>query len=459
LCNAVQKNTSTQATVTSNAYNYDPAGNRLVEKTLSTTKAGQFNNLNQLMGFTSSSTSLTVAGHTSAAVTSVNIDATPATISNSTNFTASVSMPSGTNVVSVVAQPSSTNSLITTQRYQLVASGSSPTALTYDLNGNVLTDENGNSYTWDALNRLTKITYPSGASSLFAYDGLSRRVQIVEKNASGGTTSTLNNLWIGQAMAEQRASNGTTVTRRFFPQGEQQSGTNYYYTRDHLGSVRELISATGTLNVRYGYDPYGRESYLSGSGSTPIQYAGMYYHSASGLNLTKYRAYDPNTGRWLSRDPLKNAEMKLGPNLYEYVGNDPVFWIDPLGLLAWQLGLSFNVQVGPVNFNASVGITGDWNGNFGWYSTQGSGPGSGFGGGLGLTVTGSVSPNANCIQDLAGPFAQGGANGGDAIDGFVEGYSGQGVQGQPVSGGSVTIGAGGGANVWGGVTNTQVHPF
>jgi len=41
--------------------------------------------------------------------------------------------------------------------------------------------------------------------------------------------------------------------------------------------------------------------------------------------------YDPTEGRWLSRDPLNNAEMSQGPNLYVYVGNSPVNRIDLLG--------------------------------------------------------------------------------------------------------------------------------
>ena len=193
----------------------------------------------------------------------------------------------------------------------------------------MLTDENGNSYQWDALNRLIKITYPSGATSNFAYDGLNRRVQILEKNSSGSTTSTYDHIWVGQQIVERRSSNGTTVLNRYFPQGEQQSGSNCYYTRDHLGSVRELISSTGTLVARYSYDPYGKESYIGGTGATAIQYAGMYYHTTSGLNLTKYRAYDPNTGRWLNRDPIGEHG---GFNLYRYVSDDPENLNDPLGL-------------------------------------------------------------------------------------------------------------------------------
>lgn len=42
--------------------------------------------------------------------------------------------------------------------------------------------------------------------------------------------------------------------------------------------------------------------------------------------------YDPTIGRWLSRDPMNNAEINQGPNLYTYVGNSPVNRVDPLGL-------------------------------------------------------------------------------------------------------------------------------
>ncbi len=245
LVSAVQTNTSTSATVSSNAYNYDPAGNRLAETTLSGTTGGQFNNLNQLTRYGATSTT-TVAGYTSAPANSITVNAVPATIDTTgTNFSANVPLPNGTNVVSVVAQPT-TGTATTTQRVQIVTTGTPPTQLTYDANGNTLTDENGNSYQWDALNRLICITYPSGASSTFAYDGLSRRTQIVEKNSTSTVTSTKNFLWVGSDMAEERnASNN--VTKRFFPQGEQQAGTSYYYTSDHLGSTREMLNSSGSI--------------------------------------------------------------------------------------------------------------------------------------------------------------------------------------------------------------------
>jgi RHS repeat-associated protein len=338
LTSAVQTNTSNNATVSSNGYNYDPAGNRLAETALSGTTAGQFNNLNQLTGYSSTTTNQTIAGTTSAAVSSVTVNAVAATITSGTNFSATVPLPQGTNIVSIVATPASGTIPITTQRDQIVTTGTAPTALTYDANGNTLTDEHGNSYTWDALNRLISITYPSGASSTFAYDGLSRRVQIIEKNNTGAVTSTKNYLWIGSEIVEERDSSNN-VTKRFFTQGEQQSGAAYYYTRDHLGSVRELVDESGNIQARYSYDPYGHVTKVSGSLDSDFQYAGYYEHATSGLNLTLFRAYDPNMGRWLSRDP---SQEEGGINLYGYVYNNPTGYLDVLGLGAAGYNGPFN---------------------------------------------------------------------------------------------------------------------
>jgi RHS repeat-associated protein len=105
----------------------------------------------------------------------------------------------------------------------------------------------------------------------------------------------------------------------------------YYYTRDHLGSIRELTDINGNIRARYSYDPFGRRTRLSGDVETDFGFAGMMWSTEVSLNLTKFRAYDPELGRWLSRDSLANAEPLLGPNLYTYVNNDPVNLTDPSG--------------------------------------------------------------------------------------------------------------------------------
>src|SRR5206468_1078196 len=64
------------------------------------------------------------------------------------------------------------------------------------------------------------------------------------------------------------------------------------------------------------------------------------------LWMTKFRAYDPTIARWLSRDPLKNAEIEEGHNLFAYVQNDPVDFIDPLGLLCCEAELKAVLEAG-----------------------------------------------------------------------------------------------------------------
>ena len=73
---------------------------------------------------------------------------------------------------------------------------------------------------------------------------------------------------------------------------------------------------------------------MGSSGQAPsvvsdFQYAGYYYHAASGLNLTLNRAYSSFLGRWLTRDPIGESG---GINLYGYGLNNPILFSDPSGL-------------------------------------------------------------------------------------------------------------------------------
>ncbi len=161
----------------------------------------------------------------------------------------------GTNNIQISAKDAAGNT--TTHTWQVVATSGTNQTLTYDPDGNLLNDGT-QTYEWDAANRLTAVNEPGNLRSEFTYDGLSRRVKIVEKS-NGAVTSTKNLVWCGTEICEERdASNN--VTRRYYPQGMQLSGSNYFYTRDHLGSIRELTDSSGVIQARYSYDPYGRRT-------------------------------------------------------------------------------------------------------------------------------------------------------------------------------------------------------
>jgi len=330
LLNATLQNTSSGAILKQYGYAYDPAGNRTSEQVDSQISGATPNNLNQLTtrngtgqmrfwGVVDKPAVVTVGGQ-------------PAPITEGSNFSGFATVSAGTNLVPVIAVTTNGTGQATTNTYRVVVTATGAETLLYDLNGNLTSKSNATSvvtYEWDAVNRLVAINETSTNRTEFTYDGLSRRVRIVEKT-NGNVISDKRFLWEGTQIAEERDSTGGTVNKRFFAQGAQISGTAYYYTRDHLGSIREMTDSTGTnIVARFDYDPYGRRTLVSGTDLADFGFTGHYYHQASGLHLTLYRAYDANLGRWLSRDPIGE---KGGLNLYAYVGDDPVNNIDPFGL-------------------------------------------------------------------------------------------------------------------------------
>ena len=361
IMSAVLKSTGAGATVLKQyAYGYDLAGNRTSEQIGTTTNApaavsqSSYNNVNQLTNRSTSGGTIQFAGTLSKQAT-VTVAGNPATVNHqTTNFVGYANVGLGTNTVQIIATDYTANQNSRTNNYQLVVTNNGVAEkITFDPNGNetnVVTATSTNSYQWDAANRLVSIAGPTN-QSLFAYDGSGRRIQIIELQ-NGVAISTNKFLWDGQALAEQRNLTGTNVTKRFFGQGEQMSGTNYFFTRDHLGSIREMTDSMGAIRFRADYDPYGRQTKLQGDLNPDFGYAGMYYHAASGLNLTLYRAYSADLGRWLSRDPL--AE-ETGLNLYVYVMNNPINGFDPLGLVNW--GLLGRSSIGLVA-NAAVAVGG-----------------------------------------------------------------------------------------------------
>jgi RHS repeat-associated protein len=133
----------------------------------------------------------------------------------------------------------------------------------------------------------------------------------------------------------------------------QVGATNYFYTRDHLGSIRELSDSTGAVVTRYDYDPYGRRTRLTGTIDADFGFTSHYHHIPSGLALAQYRAYSADFGRWISRDPI--AENG-GINLYAYVLNTPTVLVDPLGLVNWgQVGTGALSVLGGVAAAAGTG--------------------------------------------------------------------------------------------------------
>ena len=128
-----------------------------------------------------------------------------------------------------------------------------------------------------------------------------------------------------------------------------------YVHRDHLGSVEAVTDAFGNELIELGHDPYGErrkndwtsqltdteiETLLGGHGERVSRGFTRHEHlDRTGLIHMNGRVYDPRLGRFLSPDPIVgDPTSSQSWNLYSYVGNNPLSYVDPTGL----------VQAGPM---------------------------------------------------------------------------------------------------------------
>ncbi len=109
----------------------------------------------------------------------------------------------------------------------------------------------------------------------------------------------------------------------------------HYYTQDHQGNNREVVSEDGTVEQITHYYPFGAPftDYPSSYNAAlqPYKYNGKELDVMHGLNTYDYgaRQYDPVLCRWMWQDPLAEKYYNVSP--YEYCGNNPINAVDPDG--------------------------------------------------------------------------------------------------------------------------------
>ena len=122
----------------------------------------------------------------------------------------------------------------------------------------------------------------------------------------------------------------------------------YFYKRNLIGEISDIIDFNGNSVVKYSYDPFGKVESVTGSKASTLGvinsmlYKGYYYDVETQLFYCNSRYYSPELCRWISLDSIEylDSESIKGLNLYAYCGNDPVSKYDPSGhfaisILAW----------------------------------------------------------------------------------------------------------------------------
>ena len=215
---------------------------------------------------------------------------------------------------------------------ELLTSGAA--SYVYDANGSRTSRSGGSgdaTYGYNSDGLLDFLSY-EGLSESYIYDGENRRVATLEGDKrTGFVLDEGTNPYA--VLVETAGSSSVTYTYGLGLVSQETSGSVRYFLTDGLGSVRLVTDENGAVTADYAYDAFGNEL----SGQDPDAYRYRYTgQSAERGELTYLRArfYEPETGLFLSADPLSTAGGSTG--VYSYCGNSPLSAVDPTGLMTWR---------------------------------------------------------------------------------------------------------------------------
>jgi len=206
---------------------------------------------------------------------------------------------------------------------------------------------------------LTSLTYNDGTSEAFSYDGLGNptvyRGKILQWSNVNQLTNYNGNTFTYDGTGKRISKNGTTyfyagdkLIKEIRPNNVTISylygldgiigfkyGEDYYFYQKNLqGDVIEIIARNGISVANYSYDAFGNHKVYNTDWTentssdfigniNPIRYRGYYYDTETSLYFVQGRYYDPEFGRFINPDEIKNIlpEIIEGLNLYLYCNN------------------------------------------------------------------------------------------------------------------------------------------
>ncbi len=207
-----------------------------------------------------------------------------------------------------------------------ITEGSTTTIVS--VTGGYLDNDITRSYTFNAAGQLSSVDKNGTFAAAYYYDSRNLRTKKITATDTThyiyGADGLLYGEYdqYGQLIKEYIYLNGEPLA-----QFEGNGDITYLHT-DHLGTPRKATNASGSEVWNWDSDAFGNGT-PSGSAKVNLRMAGQYYDDESGLHYNWNRYYDPETGRYISSDPIG---LNGGLNTFVYTGANPVMYIDPEGL-------------------------------------------------------------------------------------------------------------------------------
>nr|NCR88478.1 hypothetical protein [Microcystis aeruginosa G13-10] len=203
---------------------------------------------------------------------------------------------------------------------------------TYDTDGNLIRKQDGSQtwdYRYDSENRLVGVNSGSDAW-IYEHDAIGNRIATIYNGQR--TEYLVDPTGLGDVIGEYSGAgslianytHGLGLVSRFDGSGAS------YYDADAIGSIVGLTGNSGGYLNQYSYLPFGEDLSKSETVSNPFEYVGQWgvMDEGNGLTFMRARYYSSSEGRFLNTDPIG---ILGGLNLYAYVQNDPVNFVDLSG--------------------------------------------------------------------------------------------------------------------------------